>query len=42
MSRKESSNSVQIDELGSYVSQKRQKRWIVYAYAPETDEILLM
>ncbi|MCS6832514.1 MAG: IS1 family transposase, partial [Flammeovirgaceae bacterium] len=32
--------SVQIDELWSYVGQKSQKRWIVYAYAPETDEIL--
>ncbi|MCS6796331.1 MAG: IS1 family transposase [Raineya sp.] len=26
-----------MDELGSYVGQKR---WIVYAYAPETNEIL--
>lgn len=33
-------HSVQIDELWSYVGQKRQKCWIVYAYAPETDEIL--
>ncbi|MCS6794764.1 MAG: IS1 family transposase [Raineya sp.] len=39
MSRKESSNSVQIDELWSYVGQRCQKRWIVYAYALETDEI---
>lgn len=33
--------SVQIDELWSYVHQrKKKKRWLIYAYAPETDEVL--
>lgn len=33
--------SVQIDEHWSYVHQKKKKkRWLIYAYAPETDEVL--
>lgn len=33
--------SVQIDEHWSYVQQKKKKkRWLIYAYAPETDEVL--
>jgi insertion element IS1 protein InsB len=33
--------SVQVDEFWSYVHQKKKKkRWLIYAYAPETDEIL--
>jgi insertion element IS1 protein InsB len=33
--------SVQIDEHWSYVYQKKKKkRWLIYAYAPETDEVL--
>jgi len=32
--------SVQIDEHWSYVGSKKRKRWLIYAYAPETDEIL--
>jgi IS1 family transposase/transposase-like protein len=33
--------SVQIDEHWSYVGQKKKKkRWLIYAYAPETDEVL--
>jgi insertion element IS1 protein InsB len=33
--------SVQVDEFWSYVKRKkRQKRWLIYAYAPETDEVL--
>jgi IS1 family transposase len=32
---------VQIDEFWSYVGHKKKgKRWIMYAYAPETDEVL--
>ncbi len=32
---------VQIDQLWTFVKQrKKQKRWLFYAYAPETDEIL--
>ena len=32
--------SVQIDEFWSYVGKKRRKRWLIYAYAPETKEVL--
>ena len=33
--------SIQIDEFWSYVHQrKKKKRWLIYAYAPETKEIL--
>lgn len=33
--------SVQIDEHWSYVHQKKQKkRWLIYAYAPESKEVL--
>jgi hypothetical protein len=33
--------SVQIDEFWSYVGHKKKgKRWLIYAYAPETDEVL--
>ncbi len=33
--------SVQIDEHWSYVQQKKKKkRWLIYAYAPESDEVL--
>lgn len=31
---------IQIDELHSFVHQKRKKVWIFYAYAPDTKEIL--
>ena len=31
---------VQIDELYSFVDSKENKQWLLYAYAPETDEIL--
>ena len=31
---------VQIDELWTYVGDKSNKKWVIYAYAPETDEIL--
>jgi IS1 family transposase/transposase-like protein len=33
--------TVQIDEFWSYVHQrKKQKRWLIYAYCPETKEVL--
>lgn len=33
--------SVQIDEFWSFVQHKKKgKRWLIYAYAPETDEVL--
>jgi insertion element IS1 protein InsB len=32
--------SVQIDELYSFVGSKENKQWFIYAYAPETDEVL--
>lgn len=33
--------SVQIDEFWSYCGHKKKgKRWLVYAYAPETDEVI--
>jgi len=33
--------SVQIDEVWTFVKErKRRKRWLFYAYAPETDEVL--
>jgi hypothetical protein len=33
--------TVQIDEFGSYVHQrKKQKSWLIYAYCPETKEVL--
>jgi insertion element IS1 protein InsB len=33
--------SVQVDEHWSYVhTKKKKKRWLIYAYAPETDEVL--
>lgn len=39
--KKEHYTSVQIDEHWSYVGhKKKKKRWLIYAYAPETDEIL--
>ncbi|AHM62806.1 insertion element iS1 1/5/6 protein insB [Flammeovirgaceae bacterium 311] len=31
---------VQIDELYSFMKSKENKQWLLYAYAPETDEIL--
>jgi IS1 family transposase len=31
---------VQRDEVWSFVGQKKRKRWLLYAYAPETNEIL--
>ena len=31
---------VQIDELYSFVESKKNKQWLLYAYAPETDEVL--
>lgn len=31
---------VQIDELYSFVESKENKQWLIYAYAPETDEVL--
>jgi IS1 family transposase len=31
---------VQIDELHTFVSKKRKKVWIIYAYDAETDEII--
>ncbi|AHM60702.1 insertion element iS1 1/5/6 protein insB [Flammeovirgaceae bacterium 311] len=33
-------DQVQIDELYSFVESKENKRWLLYAYAPETDEVL--
>ena len=33
-------NKVQVDELWTYVGNKKNKEWVIYAYAPETDEIL--
>jgi len=38
--RQRSYRSVQIDEVWSYVGAKKRKRWLLYAYAPETDEVL--
>jgi insertion element IS1 protein InsB len=39
--KKEHYKSVQIDEHWSYVGhKKKKKRWLIYAYAPETDEVL--
>ncbi len=33
--------AVQIDEFWTYVKEKKKKkRWLLYAYAPETDEII--
>ncbi|WP_224998053.1 IS1 family transposase [Cesiribacter sp. SM1] len=31
---------VQIDELYSFVESKENKQWLLFAYAPETDEVL--
>jgi insertion element IS1 protein InsB len=33
-------DQVQIDELYSFVESKENKQWLIYAYAPEADEIL--
>ena len=39
--RQQSYASVQIDEVWTFVKErKRRKRWLFYAYAPETDEVL--
>lgn len=39
--KKKHYKSVQIDEHWSYVKHKKKgKRWLIYAYAPETDEVL--
>ena len=39
--RKSAYDSVQIDELWSYVGNKKKgKRWLIYAYAPESKEII--
>ncbi len=32
--------SIQVDEVWSYIRKKSKKKWILYAYAPETKEIL--
>jgi insertion element IS1 protein InsB len=32
--------AVQIDELWSFVGAKKNKHWLLYAYAPETKEVL--
>lgn len=32
--------SVQIDEHWSYVGNKKNKRWLIYAYSPENEEII--
>ncbi|WP_299466634.1 IS1 family transposase [uncultured Microscilla sp.] len=33
-------DKIQIDEFWTYVGSKKNKKWIIYAYAPETNEIL--
>jgi len=33
---------LQIDELWSYVGEKKRKRWFIYAYCPESQEIVAM
>ena len=39
--RLEGYKSVQLDEVWTFVGQrKKRKRWLFYAYAPETDEVL--
>uniref|UniRef100_UPI00301CB437 IS1 family transposase n=1 Tax=Pontibacter sp. 13R65 TaxID=3127458 RepID=UPI00301CB437 len=38
--RQKQYQSVQLDEFWTYVKKKKNKRWLFYAYAPETDEIL--
>lgn len=39
--KQEHYKSIQIDEHWSYVKdKKKQKRWLIYAYAPETKEII--
>ena len=39
--RQKNYESVQIDEFWTYVKiKKKKKRWLMYAYAPETDEII--
>ena len=39
--RQKQYTTVQIDELWTFVKErKKKKRWLLYAYAPETDEIL--
>lgn len=39
--RRRAYSSVQIDEVWTFVRErKRRKRWLFYAYAPETDEVL--
>ncbi|ALJ00895.1 hypothetical protein DC20_20305 [Rufibacter tibetensis] len=39
--RLEAYKSVQMDEVWTFVGQrKKRKRWLFYAYAPETDEVL--
>lgn len=39
--RKTSYKSVQVDEFWGYVGDKKKgKRWLIYAYAPETQEII--
>jgi insertion element IS1 protein InsB len=40
IAKKTSYDSVQIDELWSYVGRKKKKRWLIYAYIPETKEII--
>lgn len=40
-SKQQHYRQVQIDELLTFVKErKKQKWWLLYAYAPETDEIL--
>ncbi len=38
--QKKEYRSVQIDEVWSFVGQKKNKYWLLYAYAPETKEVL--
>ena len=33
-------HKVQIDEFWTYVGEKKHKKWVIYAYAPESNEIL--
>lgn len=33
-------NSLQVDELWTFVGKKRNKKWLIYAYSPETKEVV--
>ncbi|WP_255318082.1 IS1 family transposase [Capnocytophaga stomatis] len=34
-------NSLQVDELWTFVGKKENKKWLIYAYSPETKGIVV-